>query len=139
MNNNGQLLDDFQELNYYNKTYNDAIVDKGSQYLQKLHSAVICPVFYKDKWHYNSEFGISGLDLNTISNEVNWGDQTDLIKQEGFYLFGGCGENNNALGDLIIFKVKENFIQKKAEFTVLKPITFGKSPPARYMHSMDHC
>ena len=29
-----------------------------------------------DKWQTNNEFGISGLDLNTISNEVNWGDQT---------------------------------------------------------------
>jgi len=94
MDKNGQLLDDFQELNYYKKTYNDALVDKGSQYLRKLHSAVICPVFYKDKWRKASEYGIEGLDLNTISNEVAWGDQTDLIKQEGFYLFGGCDEKN---------------------------------------------
>ena len=103
-------MDEFQELNYYKKTYNDALVDKGSQFLRKLHSAVICPVFYKDKWQTNNEFGISGLDLNTISNEVNWGDQTDLIKQEGFYMFGGCTENNEALDELLIFKVKENYM-----------------------------
>ena len=104
-----------------------------------MHSSVICPVFYKDKWQYNSEFGISGLNLDYLTNEINWGDQTDLIKLEGFYMFGGCGENNIAFDDLLVFKVKENLVQRKAEFTIIKPITLGQVPAARYMHTMDHC
>ena len=45
------------------------------------------PVFYLSK------MGMDGhLNLKNIAGEINWGEALDLIKYEGFYIFGGKNE-----------------------------------------------
>lgn len=46
---------------------------------------------------------MKSLNLQAITGEVNWGDTVNLIKMEGFYMFGGRRENNEASDDLLIF------------------------------------
>ena len=49
-----------------------------------MHSSAITTVFYK------SRLGSLGdLKLDKIIGEINWGDAVELIKFEGFYMFGG--------------------------------------------------
>jgi len=81
---------------------------------------------------------MKSLNLCAITGEVNWGDTVNLIKMEGFYMFGGRRENNEASDDLLIFQVREDYGLERAAFTVIKPETLGKPPPARYMHTMDY-
>ena len=81
---------------------------------------------------------MKSLNLQAITGEVNWGDTVNLIKTEGFYMFGGRRENNEASDDLLIFQVREDYGLERAAFTVVKPETSGKPPPARYMHTMDY-
>ena len=49
MASNGQLLDDFLEIDYRNKTPLEALVEKGQNFIEKMHSAALTPVFYKSK------------------------------------------------------------------------------------------
>ena len=53
-------------------------------------------------------------------------------------MFGGRRENNEASNDLLIFQVREDYGLERAAFTVVKPETSGRPPPARYMHTMDY-
>jgi hypothetical protein len=84
MAHNGQLLNDFIEVDYRNKIPGDAIVEKGKNLIEKLHSASLTAVFYENKLGYYGD-----LKLSQISGETNWGETMDLIKHEGFYMFGG--------------------------------------------------
>ena len=36
------------------------------------------------------------LNLANIAGEINWGEALELIKIEGFYMFGGRLENGDA-------------------------------------------
>jgi hypothetical protein len=54
-----------------------------------MHSSTILPVFYESKMAENGD-----LKLASITGETNWGETIDLIKHEGFYMFGGRKENN---------------------------------------------
>ena len=109
MSTTGQLLDSFDELDYRRKTSAPAIVEKGAHFLEKVHSAAICPVFYTAKMGpvetgvTEPRLGIRSLNLQTITGEINWGDTVNLIKTEGFYMFGGRKPNNEASNDLLIF------------------------------------
>ena len=59
MSSNGQLLDDFTELDYRNKVSFDAIVEKGKPLIEKMHSATITPVFYEAKMPNNGDLRLS--------------------------------------------------------------------------------
>lgn len=101
--------------------------------MTNLHSSAIAPVFYKSKLE---EFG--DLKLSKITGDTNWGETRDLIKHEGFYMFGGRKSNNEADGHLTIFKIsmcKKNI--GRPSFRIFRPKTMGESPCPRYMHSMN--
>ena len=134
MASNGHLLNDFIEVDYANKTPKDAIVEKGKNLLQEMHSSALCAVFYKSKL---GDYG--DLRLSSITGETNWGETVDLIKHEGFYIFGGRKSNNDASGMLLIFKISmdKKHIGRPC-FKIFRPKTTGEAPCARYMHTMNH-
>ena len=70
-----------------------------------MHSSAITPVFYNKNQNGLGEIG--DLTLDNILGKINWGDATDLIKHEGFYLFGGKKANNEASNSMFIIKVQE--------------------------------
>lgn len=79
------------------------------------------------------------MKLSSITGETNWGETKDLIKHEGFYMFGGRKANNEASGNLIIFKIsmcKKNI--GRPSFKIFKPKTLGEPPCPRYMHSLNY-
>ena len=47
MGNNGQILDDFTEIDYINKNCKDALVTKGKNLIEKLYGSTINGVFYE--------------------------------------------------------------------------------------------
>ena len=49
-------------------------------------------------------------------------------------MFGGRDQDSRATNDLTIFTLKD---EPRFAFKAFKPETIGRSPPARYMHSMD--
>ena len=71
-------------MDYRNKKPIETIVEKGRHLLKKVHSSAITAVFYENKI---SDYG--DLKLSLITEETNWGTVVDLIKFEGFYMFGG--------------------------------------------------
>jgi hypothetical protein len=87
-------------VDYRNKTPNEAIVEKGKNLLENLHSSALTPVFYKSKL---GDYG--DLKLSSITGDTNWGETIDLIKHEGFYMFGGRKANNEASNELMIIKI----------------------------------
>ena len=98
-----------------------------------MHSSAIAAVFYESKIGENGD-----LRLSSITGETNWGETEDLIKHEGFYMFGGRLENNQASNTLLIFKISMDKKQVgRASFKIFKPKTLGMPPCARYMHSIN--
>ena len=95
--------------------------------------AGIAPVFY------TSKMGADGqLNVKSIAGEINWGEALDLIKYEGFYMFGGKNERGETLNTLHVIDVKENSHSGLAEFSIFKPKMKGRPPPARHSHSVDY-
>jgi lysozyme family protein len=43
------------------------------------------------------------LNLNNIAGEIDWGAAIELIKFEGFYMFGGRTKTGEATNQLLIF------------------------------------
>jgi hypothetical protein len=78
------------------------------------------------------------LELSKISGDINWGEALELIKFEGFYKFGGRLASGEATNELLIFQVKKNKSTSQASFKIIKPLTKGHSPGARYMHSLTY-
>ena len=103
-----------------------------------MHSSAITPVFYNKKLNGSGIGDLVDLQLENILGDVNWGDATDLIKHEGFYMFGGKKVNNESSNTFMIIKVYEN---KKTPgvpvFKIIKPRCLGLTPTARYMHSFN--
>lgn len=62
----------------------EAMVSKGRNLLGEIYSTVITPVFYRSKMSTDGS-----LNLSAIAGEINWGEALELIKYEGFYMFGG--------------------------------------------------
>ena len=135
MGGNGQLLVSFKELDYKRKYHEDAIVDHGMGLLERLYSSAIVGVFYPCKSKNSDEMEIS---LKMMADDPNWGDTTELIKHEGFYMFGGRRTSNEASDRLLIFKVSLDKVIERARFRIIKPKTLGMGPPARYMHTMSY-
>jgi len=50
------------------------------------------------------------LNLKTICSDINWGDAKELIKTEGFYVFGGRNYSLEISNELLIIEVKKNKI-----------------------------
>jgi len=70
-----------------------------------MHSSAITPVFYNKNQSGLSEIG--ELKLDNIIGRVNWGEATDMIKHEGFFMFGGKKANNEASNGLLVIQLKE--------------------------------
>ena len=60
------------------------MVLKGRNLISEIYSTAITPVFYRSKMSTDGS-----LNLAAIAGEINWGEALDLIKYEGFYMFGG--------------------------------------------------
>lgn len=100
-----------------------------------MHSSAITPVFYNNKFG----IGVSGcpdLCINKIGVEIDWGEATELIKFEGFYMFGGKLKNMDATNQMLIFQVRWDTKTKQTLFKIIKPRTIGKQPAPRYQHSI---
>lgn len=66
--------------------------------------------------------------------EPDWGKSSQLIKEEGFYLFGGLLEEGEASNDVYILKI-EQYNLKWSRAT--KRIS-GAPPRPRYSHAMTY-
>ena len=95
--------------------------------------AALAPVFYLSKMGSDGQ-----LNLKSIAGEINWGEALDLIKYEGFYMFGGKNERGETLDSLYVISVKESAQGGMAEFSIFKPKMKGKVPPARHSHTVDY-
>ena len=130
---NGKVFDEFLEINVRARRPWEALVPKGRALLRQIHSAAIAPVFYRSK------MGSDGsLNLASIAGEINWGEAVELIKYEGFYMFGGRLASGEATDQLLVLRVGEDRNTGRAQFKIVKPATKGSPPPARYMHSIDY-
>ena len=78
------------------------------------------------------------LALDKIAEAVDWGTATQLVKVEGFYVFGGRRPNNEASNRLLIIKVQKDKKEDRPLFSIVKPKTIGATPPPRYMHTLDY-
>lgn len=105
MGSNGQLLISFKELDFKRKFHEDALIDSGANLLEKIHSSAITSVFYKSRFKNPEDSDFSQLSLRALTAEPNWGEATDLIKHEGFYIFGGRKLNNDASNRFLILKL----------------------------------
>lgn len=79
-----------------------------------------------------------GLSLNQVAGEINWGEALELIKYEGFYMFGGRKPNGNASNDLYVISVRKDKKTGRAKFQALQPETRGKKPDPRFSHTIDY-
>lgn len=130
----GKIYDEFLEIsiNIRGKT-NLALCDTSKTTLPEISSAALAPVFY------SSKMGTDGaLSLNQVAGEINWGEALELIKYEGFYMFGGRKSSGKASNDLYVISVKKDSKSGRAKFQALKPETQGRKPPARYCHTLDY-
>ena len=119
LNKDGQLLSNFDELNYKTREHKEALVERGKDLLVKMHSAAFTGVFYKSKMTSQSNPGVHTFKLKNITGGLDWGETTNLIKIEGFYMFGGRKENNEASNSLLVFKVAEDIGQDRPKFKII--------------------
>ena len=129
--NHGRALDEFIEIDVHTKRMCSATVASGV--VPKIYSAAIAPVFYLSKMGADGQ-----LNLKSIAGEINWGEALDLIKHEGFYMFGGRDEHGQALNSLYVFSVAQQPVSGSAVFTVTQPKMRGQAPPARHGHTLNY-
>lgn len=131
----GNALDEFIEIDVHTKRRCSATVEKGV--VPKVYSSAITPVFYLSKMGADGQ-----LNLQSIAGEINWGEALDLIKYEGFYMFGGRDEHGRALNSLYVFSVAQqpgnNSVSGSAVFSVTQPQMSGQAPPARHSHTLNY-
>ena len=130
---NGKIYDEFIEINIRTRRQADALVSKGRSLIGEIYSTAITPVFYRSKMSSDGS-----LNLASIAGEINWGDALELIKYEGFYMFGGRLADGEASDQLLVLRLHEDRNTGRAKFKIDKPKMTGRSPPARYMHSIDY-
>lgn len=63
----------------------------------------LAPVFYQSKVGKNGQ-----LSHKTLAGEIEWGEALDLIKIEGFYMFGGKNQYGEAMNNLYVIQLKED-------------------------------
>ena len=80
----GKLLDSVVQIDYINRKAKEATILKGKNLIEPMHSSAITAVFYESKCG-----PLGDLKLENIAGEINWGEALELIKYEGFYMFGG--------------------------------------------------
>ena len=128
----GRVLDEFIEIEIMiTKRACDAVVEKGT--VPKIYASAITPVFYSSKMCSDGELSLEG-----ITGDINWGEAQDLIKYEGFYMFGGRDEHGIAHNSLYIFSVAQEAFSGNAIFTITQPQMKGQAPPARHSHTMNY-
>jgi len=62
------------------------------------------------------------LNLANISGEINWGEALELIKIEGFYMFGGRRPNGEGTDELLVLRVGLDKHTQRAKFKIVKPL-----------------
>lgn len=74
--------------------------------------------------------------MNSITNlsSVNWGQSSQLILEEGFYMFGGLLSDGTATDGLWILKSQNNSLR----WVKGDSHTSGKRPSPRYSHSLTY-
>lgn len=70
--------------------------------------------------------------MKTVLNMpgIDWTKEKNFIKQEGFYLFGGCFQGAVASNELWIL------ISEMENLRWVQPETLGSPPEPRYQHAM---
>ena len=129
----GKVLNEFIEINFAQRKQKPATVEKGRNLIHAIYSHAIAPVFYQSKIEHDGT-----LVLSNISGDINWGEAQELIKYEGFYMFGGRTQFGEALAQLLIIQVSQDQKTNKAKFKVITAQTTGRQPPARYSHSINY-
>lgn len=126
----GKVLKEIIEIDIYTKEPRQCNVEGD---LPATSGAALAPVFYQSKCCPDGS-----LKLRSIAGEINWGEAHDLIKHEGFYLFGGRNSKKEATNDLYIIGVKIDPMYKiRAIFVVTLADTVGMKPPPRHSHTMN--
>ena len=83
--------------------------------------------FYTQRQEQESMHSICAL------KEIDWGRSSSLIREEGFYIFGGLLGDGKASGNLWILKLEKDDIMKWRKGDSL---TTGSPPQARYSHAL---
>lgn len=129
----GKTLDEFIEVNTLTRKFHPALVHEGRELLSRVSQAAITPVFYQSKM---SDDG--GLSLGSLAGDINWGEALELIKHEGFYMFGGLRGDGFVTNQLLVFKVRYDKIKGRAAFKIIEPPTVGTPPDPRCMHTINY-
>jgi|TARA_B110000285_G_scaffold98912_1_gene112753 hypothetical protein len=74
--------------------------------------------------------------LSSLAGEIDWGAAVELIKLEGFYMFGGRTESGEASNQLLIFLIARDSVHGGAKFRIIRPKTIGAPPEPRFMHTI---
>ena len=90
----------------------------------------VAPVFYQSKVGPHGE-----LSHTKIAGEIEWGKALDLIKHEGFYMFGGKNEKGEGMNTLYIIQIKEDK-HGAINFSIQQPKMLGKPPPKRHSSTL---
>ena len=115
--NNGKIFNEFMEIDIKQRRPYDAKVYKGRELIGKIFQTAITPVFYQCKMGYDGS-----LNLANISGEINWGEALELIKIEGFYMFGGRRPNGEGTDELLVLRVGLDKHTQRAKFKIVKPL-----------------
>jgi len=133
---NGKVLGDFKEIDLTKNVGKTPKVESGWDLLTQVYCSQICGVFYQSRLSRNLSTKCEQVRIKELTSKLNWGIQTDFIKHEGFYMFGGRLSDNSATNKLLLFTLHYDSIKEVTSFKITKPKTLGKQPPDRYMHSM---
>ena len=87
----GAIFNSFLEIKIRERQPSEARVDRGRHLLDKIYLSAITPVFYQSKMGQDGS-----LSLSNLAGEIDWGAAIELIKYEGFYMFGGRKETGEA-------------------------------------------
>lgn len=100
---NGKVLGDFKEIDLTLEVGRSAQVECGLDLLEQVYCSQMCPVFYQSRCFRNLQTRCEEVRSKDLVQKLNWGNQTQYIMQEGFYMFGGRLQNNFATNKLLLF------------------------------------
>lgn len=131
-----------KECKVHNKFNNNSV-----KCLKPLCSMECVAAFYSSRFITEAKPGDGesyALELDRVSQDIDWSIALSLIKYEGIYCFGGRDKDNIASNRLFCIQVDKCKFSNSAaaagepDLNVLRLEPSGTPPPPRYMHSMTY-
>ena len=131
INNNSEVLDDFQAVNIDQMQWFAMKFTKDTQKPRERHSFTMTAAFHPNTLKQTN------FDIFNLPGVF---DEEFTRKNSGIYIFGGMNGNRKVLNDLYLFQpVKKQTKSEKNLIKVSKVEPAGKPPLARYQHSAGLC